>query len=86
MSLQITIDGQGEAMVRAQLAQGNARSPEELVERALQAYSCNGAKRFSLGASRKSSAEAVADIRELRNSVSLGDLKVKDLTHEGHKY
>ena len=86
MSLHITIDGQGEAIVRAQLAQGNARSPEELVELALQAYSRNGAKRFSLGASRKSSAEAVADIHELRNTVSLGGLKIKDLTHEGHKY
>ena len=86
MSLHITIDGQGEAIVRAQLAQGNARSPEELVELALQAYSRNGAKRFFLGASRKSSAEAVADIHELRNTVSLGGLKIKDLTHEGHKY
>jgi hypothetical protein len=86
MSLQITIDGQSEAIVRAQLAQGNVRSPEELVERALQAYSCNGAKRFFFGASRKSSAEAVADIHELRNTVSLGGLKIKDLTHEGHKY
>jgi len=37
MSLQITIDGQSEAIVRAQLAQGNVRSSEELVERALQA-------------------------------------------------
>ncbi|MFP5208655.1 MAG: hypothetical protein ACLGRW_05130 [Acidobacteriota bacterium] len=43
MSLQITIDGQSEAIVRAQLAQGNVRSPEELVERALQAYSGNPA-------------------------------------------
>ena len=56
MSLHITIDGQSEAIVRAQLAQGNARSPEELVERALQAYSGSAAKRFSFGASRKSSA------------------------------
>ena len=56
MSLQITIDGQSEAIVRTQLAQGNARSPEALVELALQAYSGSAAKRFSFGASRKSSA------------------------------
>ena len=79
MSLHITIDGQSEAIVRAQLAQGNARSPEELVERALQAYSGSAAKRFSLGALRKSFAEAVADIHELRNTVSLGELKIEDV-------
>ena len=44
MSLQITIDGQSEAIVRTQLAQGNARSPEALVELALQAYSGNTSK------------------------------------------
>ena len=31
MSLQITLDGQSEAIVRSQLAQGHARSPEELI-------------------------------------------------------
>lgn len=86
MSLQITIDGQSEAIVRAQLAQGNARSPEELVALALQAYSGNAAKQFFLGASRKSPAEAVADIHALRNTVSLGGLNIKDLAHEGHIY
>ena len=35
MSLQVTLDGQSEAIVRAQLAQGLARSPEEFIERAL---------------------------------------------------
>ncbi len=35
-------------------------------------------KQFSLGALRKSFAEAVADIHELRNTVSLGGLKIKD--------
>ncbi|MHB8390838.1 MAG: hypothetical protein ACYDBH_14855 [Acidobacteriaceae bacterium] len=43
MSLQFTIDGRREAIARAQLVQGNVRSPEELVERALQAYSGNPA-------------------------------------------
>jgi hypothetical protein len=86
MSLQITIDGQSEAIVRAQLAQGNARSPEELVELALQAYSDNTSTRFSLGVSWKSPAEAVADIHALRNTVSLGGLNIKELAHEGHIY
>jgi hypothetical protein len=86
MSLETTIDGQSEVIVRAQLAQGNMRSPEELVELALQAYSDNTSKPFSLGASRKSSAEAVAHIQELRNTVSPRSRKFKDLTREGHKY
>ena len=86
MSLQITIDGQSQAIVRAQLAHGNASSPEELVGRALEVYSRMIGARLSLGASRKSPAEAVADIYDLRNTVSLAGLKAKDLTHEGHKY
>jgi hypothetical protein len=86
MSLQIKIDGQCEAMVRSQLAEGHARSPEELVERALAAYSANTSRQFSLGRSRKTAAEAVADIRELRKTVDLAGLKIEDLIHEGHKY
>jgi hypothetical protein len=31
-------------------------------------------------------AEAVADILEVREGVTLGGLKIKDLIHEGHKY
>jgi len=34
----------------------------------------------------RSVAEAVESIRELRKGNSLGDLKLKDLIHEGHKY
>jgi hypothetical protein len=86
MSLQITLDGQSEAIVRSQLAQGHARSPEELIERALTAYSGTRIKGYSLGISRKTPAEAVTDIRELRAGVTLGGLKVKELTHKGHKY
>ncbi len=41
---------------------------------------------FRAGASRKSPAEAVADILQLRQGVQLGGLKIKDLIHEGHKY
>ncbi len=86
MSLQITLDGQTEAIVRAQLALGHARSPEEFIERAITAFSGKDARRYSLGASRKSPSEAAADIQELRTGVTLGGISVKDLAHEGHKY
>ncbi len=33
-----------------------------------------------------SAAEAVDRIRTLRQGVTLGGLKIKDLIHEGHKY
>ncbi len=34
----------------------------------------------------RSVAEAIDRIRELRKGCLLGDLKIKDLIHEGHKY
>ncbi len=38
------------------------------------------------GANRRSVAEAIESIRELRKGNKLGGLKIKDLIHEGHKY
>lgn len=35
---------------------------------------------------RRSVAEAIASIRELRRGNNLGGLKIVDLIHEGHKY
>ena len=35
---------------------------------------------------RRSVAEAIESIRELRKGNKLGGLKIKDLIHEGHKY
>jgi hypothetical protein len=31
-------------------------------------------------------ADAVARLRKLRNEVTLGGLKIKDLAHEGHRF
>jgi len=86
MSLQITLDGQSEAIVRAQLAQGHANSAEDLIERALTVYSRLNTRRLSLGPSQKTPDEAVQDIRNLRIGITLAGLDVKDLAHEGHKY
>jgi len=86
MSLQIKIDGQSEAFVRAQLAEGHAESAEALVAKALAAYAASAPVRFSLGRSRKTTDEAVSDIRELRKTVDLAGLNIRNLVHEGHKY
>jgi hypothetical protein len=86
MSLHVTLGGESEAIIRAHLAQGNARSPEEVIERALTVFSGAKHRRYSLGRSQKTPAEAVSDIRKLRSRVSLRDIRVKDLAHADHKH
>lgn len=86
MSLQVTIDGKYEAIIRTQIATGQASSPEELVARALMVYVASGPGRFSLGSSQKSPSEAATDILRLREEIDLSGLKVRGLAHEGHKY
>ena len=82
-SMQVTLSPHGEELLQAALARGLGRSPEEIVERALETI----AEVVAPTAERKKTpAEAVADILELRKGVTLGGLKIKDLIHEGHKY
>ncbi len=81
----------GEELLQEQLARGPYRSPEEVIERALESLAQKEStppfhSGLHLGHSTKSPAEAVADILELRKGVRLGGLKIKDLIHEGHKY
>jgi Arc/MetJ-type ribon-helix-helix transcriptional regulator len=75
----------GEALLQKQLANGSYRSPEEVVERALETLAENSEKSL-LGHSKMTPAEAVADIQENRKGVTLGALKIRDLIHEGRKY
>jgi len=82
MSLQVTISGRSESIVKSAMEEGQARSPEEVVDRALSAYAGAG----SLGASRKSREAAVADILALREEIQLAGIDLKDLAHQGHKY
>jgi hypothetical protein len=44
------------------------------------------AEQQSEGDKRRSVAEAIDSIRELRKGNRLGSLRIKDLIHEGHKY
>ena len=75
-----------EELLQKQLARGPYCSPEEVIERALEALAQKESVPLKLGSAIKSAADAVADILELRKGVRLGGLKVKDLIHEGHKY
>jgi Arc/MetJ-type ribon-helix-helix transcriptional regulator len=82
----IRLTPRSEELLRKQLTRGSYRSPEEVVERALETLAQKESIPLRLGPSSKSPAEAVADILELRKGVKLGGLKIKDLIHEGHKY
>jgi Arc/MetJ-type ribon-helix-helix transcriptional regulator len=85
MSTTVRLTPHGEALLQQQLANGTYRSPEEVVERALETLAENSGQ-SRLAPARMTGAEAVADILEVREGVTLGGLKIKDLIHEGHKY
>lgn len=81
--MQVNLTPHAEEIVEAALARGLGRSPEEVVERALETI----AEQAAPAAERKlTPAEAVAHIRESRKGVTLDGLKIKDMIHEGHKY
>ena len=83
----VCLTSRSEELLQEHLARGPYRSPEEVIERALEVLARKeSTPPFHLGPSTKSPAEAVADILELRKGVRLGGLKIKDLIHEGHKY
>ena len=75
-----------EELLREQLAHGGFRSPEEVIERALETLArSEGDRTGRPPVEHKTAAEAVADILELRKGVTLGGFKIKDLIHEGHR-
>ncbi|MGD0697428.1 MAG: hypothetical protein ABSB82_21620 [Terriglobia bacterium] len=82
----IRLTAHSEELLQEQLARGPYRSPEEVIERALETLAQKESTSSHPGPATKTPAEAVADILELRKGVRLGGLKIKDLTHEGHKY
>lgn len=83
MPLTVTLDLHGEQLVAAHLRTGRFATPEEVVTRALEAL---GQKETAAGEPKRSPAEAVADIRDLRKGVTLDGLKISDLINEGRKY
>jgi Arc/MetJ-type ribon-helix-helix transcriptional regulator len=85
MSTTVRLTPHGEALLREQLANGHYRSPEEVVERALETLA-KGSEQPRLAPSAKTVAEAVAEVRRVRKGLTLGGLRIKDLIHEGHKF
>jgi Arc/MetJ-type ribon-helix-helix transcriptional regulator len=76
----------GEELLQRQLARGPYRSPEEVIERALETLAQKAVDSPSAAISTKTPAEAVADILEIQKRNRLGGLKIKDLVQEGRKY
>jgi hypothetical protein len=81
--MNLTLDPRGEQLVAAQLRTGRYQSPEEVVTRALETLA---EQEPLLSEGKKTAAQAVADIRELRKGVSLDGIKIRDLINEGRKY
>jgi Arc/MetJ-type ribon-helix-helix transcriptional regulator len=82
----IRLTPHSEELLQQQLARGPYRSPEEVIERALETLAKKDFDPSRAGTSTKTSAEAVADILEIQKRNRLGGLKIKDLVQEGRKY
>jgi hypothetical protein len=81
--MQVTLSPHGEQLLKDQLARHAGSSPEEILDRALEKLA---EQPLPIAERKKTPAEAVAHIRESRQGVTLGGLKIKNLIHEGHKY
>ena len=83
----VHLSSRGQQLLEAALARGIGRSPEEVLERALEAASV-GAVTLS-DEERERRRQAVAGMLAFREEhhLSLGPgLRIQDLVHEGHKY
>ncbi len=76
----------GEELLKEQLVRGPYRTPEEVIERALETLAQKELGISPSASATKTPAEAVADILEIQKRNRLGGLKIKDMIHEGHKY
>lgn len=82
MGTTIRLTPHGEALLQKQLANGSFRSPEEVVERALEKLAENSELASD---SKRTPAEAVAHIFEHRKGVRLDGLRIRDLIDEGRR-
>ena len=83
--MNIRLNQHSEQLIKQQLSHGEFRSPEEVIERALETLAERESRHFTLGPGTRDREEAVADILKLRKGVTLGGLKIKNLIHEGHR-
>jgi Arc/MetJ-type ribon-helix-helix transcriptional regulator len=83
--MNVHLTAHGEKLLQDRLAEGRYHSPEEVIELALELLAEKEAGQFIFGVKTKAREEAVADILELREGVTLGGISMKALIHEGHK-
>lgn len=86
MSATVHLTPHSEELLMKHLARGEYSSPEEVIEAALETLAQKQISPVPAGPSRKTPAEAIADIMEIQKRNRLGGLKIKDLIHEGHRY
>jgi Arc/MetJ-type ribon-helix-helix transcriptional regulator len=79
----ITLKPDTARLINEELKRGHYKDAEEVIQRALQTLHATHQASLSQVSECQ---EAAACIRELRQGVTLGGLKIQDLIHEGHKY
>ena len=83
----VNLTPHGQELVEAALARGVGRSPEEVVERALEATTgtANGLSAEERERRRQAVAAMLAFREEYHLTLGPGE-RIQDLVHEGHKY
>ncbi|MGH9821979.1 MAG: ribbon-helix-helix domain-containing protein [Blastocatellia bacterium] len=81
MSMTITLKPETERLVQQELDSGHFHNVDEIIVEGVQA------RLATLREKKQSRREAVRRVREFRDKhrLSLGDIRIKDLIHEGHR-
>jgi len=79
----ITLKPDTERLINEELKRGYYKDAEEVIQRALETLH---AAHQTASREVQECQEAAARIRELRQGVTLGGLRIQALIHEGHKY
>jgi hypothetical protein len=77
--IQIQLEPEIEAQLAAEAQARGLSLDRYIVEKLIGARAIEPSRQRSVG-------DAINTIRELRRESKLGDLQIKDLIHEGHKY
>ncbi len=83
--MSIELKPETEQLVREEIRNGHFQSIDELIVQGMRALREKTSAQSFTGES-GTAADAVARLRILRNGVTLGGLKAKDLAHEGHRF
>jgi hypothetical protein len=77
--IQIQLEPEIEAQLTAEARARGLSLDRYIVEKLVGAHTIEPSRQRSVG-------DAIDTIRELRKESKLGDLKIKNLIHEGHQY